>query len=195
MPPGKLVYKQQIENTRQLEAFIAYREMGIVRSLKALEVDLRARWGLHAPCLTTLERWSSRFAWQDRLQQWVTAEAGKTSEVVREATVRIQLDQLQAMQHGLVIAMEVIRRSKSNMPVSTAVQLLSVVSRMRADLLGAAATKIEVSGPDGGPIEIKASVVAVDLSQFTVEQLGRFETLMQEIDTNRAALQETKQLA
>ena len=90
----------------------------------------------------------------------------------------MQLSHLRVAEHALVIAMEVIRRSKSSMSPSTAVQLLGVVDRMRTSLLGSAAQRIELTGPDGGPIEIRANVVAVDLSRFTLEQLSQFEALI-----------------
>ena len=54
------------ETTRQREAFNLYWELGGERSIERLHAELR-RSG-RAPDLRTLYRWSSRFRWQQRLQ-------------------------------------------------------------------------------------------------------------------------------
>lgn len=65
--------RQKGETSKAYTAYIAYRDMGVTRSLRKLHNSYIAPTApQHCPTknLTTIENWSSRYGWQDRIKSY-----------------------------------------------------------------------------------------------------------------------------
>lgn len=72
------------ETAEQSSAFRRYLKMGSGRSLVRLHEELVEEQGEDAPCLRTIENWSSRLSWRARVREFDRARA----EADRERTAR-----------------------------------------------------------------------------------------------------------
>lgn len=75
------------ETSKAFSAYIDYRDMGVSRSLRKLVESYTAP---NAPqdCptknLTTIEGWSSKFKWQDRIAEWEQHQFDKREELLEQ---------------------------------------------------------------------------------------------------------------
>ena len=74
------------EGTRHRRAFDAYYRLGLGRSLRSLQAALGAEGGT-SPSLRTLEHWSTRYHWQDRIADLERA-ARQAEDEARIAAIR-----------------------------------------------------------------------------------------------------------
>lgn len=65
--------RQKGESSKAYSAYIDYRDMGVIRSLRKLHNNYIAPTApQHCPTknLSTIENWSSRYSWQDRIKSY-----------------------------------------------------------------------------------------------------------------------------
>ncbi len=88
-------------SSRQEQAFAVYLEMGPGRSLVALARQLRTERGREqAPSLRTLEGWSGRFRWQERIGE---IERKAREEVERQQVEWVKQHRDRLRQEGLLL--------------------------------------------------------------------------------------------
>jgi hypothetical protein len=135
------------ESTKAFEAFVIYRDMGPDRSLARVAQEL-------GKSKTLIERWSTRDAWVRRVQLWDEEQDRLHRQYLvahRRETDRRQLRIANAMQAKLVErlgTLDVARMSPRDLGY-----WLEVTAKVQRDALGLA-DKLELSGPDGGPIPV-----------------------------------------
>lgn len=84
--------RQPTDTNRSWAAFEIYREMGAMRSLDKLLVLMRERFGQAAPCSRSLDNWSAKFRWQERVQAWDLEQSRLKEEIAQ----KIRLEEYRA---------------------------------------------------------------------------------------------------
>lgn len=137
------------ESSQAFEAFTAYRDMGVDRSLAKVAQQLGKSKAL-------IERWSARDAWVLRVEQWECEQDRLHRQRLiahrRETDLR-QLRIANAMQAKIVqrlADLDVARLSTRDLGY-----WLEVTSDVQRKALGAS-DRIELVGAEGGPIEVAA---------------------------------------
>lgn len=72
------------ESANAYQAYLDYRDLGSGRSLQKLVEKRRQSGGKTTVRLRTLEEWSSRFNWQERVKQYLAEEAAERAETRRK---------------------------------------------------------------------------------------------------------------
>lgn len=161
----RLFERQEKETEKAYAAFSAYLSMGQERSL--LKTAKAVGKGKQM-----IEQWSVRWRWRDR----VSAYNDHLSRVEREATEAIarsraaewltrqeQLKQTEWEMHEKAIAAarkglaKFMENEDAKASLSEIARLLEVASRMGRLASGLATDKTEITGEDGGPIQIELS--------------------------------------
>jgi hypothetical protein len=159
------------ESPQAFEAFAAYRDMGAERSLAKVARQL-------GKSTTLMERWSVGHHWVRRVDAWVV-EADRVhrafllehGRVVSQRLLRVA----GAMQAKLVEALQALDvRTLTPRDVG---YWLDITSKVQRQALGLG-DKVELSGPDGGPVELahlSPAEAAVRLGEIAAEIRRRLE--------------------
>jgi len=158
--------QQSKESNKAFAAFSLYLSMGPERSVRAVGEKLRKSEGL-------IERWSAKYDWVSRVQahashlaaverEAVEAVArGKAAEwlkrqtEVREAEWRLHEKCIAAGEKALAAFME---KEKVYANLADIARILEVGSKMGRLATGMPTDRTEVTGEDGGPIQIEFEV-------------------------------------
>ncbi len=144
------------ETARAYQAFAIYRDMGPERSLAKAGQKLGKN-------LTTITGWSTKYGWVERAAAF-DAEAARRATAKSlddHAEVRARQAQLGRLMQARG-AQRIGQLDPSTLEAKEARMLASDGARIERDALGLG-TKVEVSGPGGGPVET-VTRVTIDLS-------------------------------
>jgi hypothetical protein len=157
--------QQPKESDKAFAAFSLYLSMGAERSLAAVGRRLGKSAGL-------IERWSARWRWTERvaahaahlalvereateaLARGKSAEWLTRQEQVREREWEMHEKCIEAARRGLKVFME---REKVYATLGDIARMLEVASKLGRLAAGMATDKTEVTGEDGGPIQVELS--------------------------------------
>lgn len=144
------------EPTRAYECFATYRDLGPNRTRKAVAEDL----GIS---VTTLKEWFGKHAWEDRVRAYdlerdranrVQLESERLAMRLRHAGAAVFLQKKVAERLALMDPME--------MTPKDAVYALDLSSKLERISRGEESARIEITGKDGGPIELAESLSTDD---------------------------------
>ncbi len=161
--------RREVETDPAWAAFRAYRDMGLERSLAKVAEDL-------GKSLQLMERWSSKHRWVMRS----TAFDIETDRLWMASlnTERRKMAQRQVKTAALAqnkVAQWLLDLNPDELSPNEAARWLEVASKMEQAVLGLP-QRIEVSGADGGPVEI-ASLSPEE----TVMRLRQVQTEIKEL--------------
>ncbi len=162
-----MIFEQQPkESAKAFAAFREYLELGSERSLAEVSRKLNKSGGL-------LARWSSKFAWGERVQAHAlhlavmerevedaltrgkAAEWTGRKEEQREEEWKIRCELIEAGREALRRWKKDERRTGSLEGIARLLELASKLGRLSA---GMATEKTEVTGEDGGAIRVEVNV-------------------------------------
>lgn len=153
------------ESAKHRRAFDAYWELGAERSLARLHQALEAAGS--APTLRTLEEWSSRFQWQDRIGR-LERDAREAADEARITAVR-EMQERQARE-ALLLQQKGAQWLGALEPgdVSAEAAIRAVIEGARLERLsrGEVSERVDLGGPDPA------------LGRFTDDELERLSTLL-----------------
>jgi hypothetical protein len=159
------------ESKEAFEGFVLYRDMGAERSLAKVAKQL-------GKSNTLIERWSARDHWVMRADTWVV-EADRVHRAFllehRRDVDRRLLRIAGAMQAKLVEALQAL--DVHALSPRDLGHWLDVTSKVQRQALGLG-DKVELSGPDGGPIELAGlspEEAAARLAEISAEIRRRLE--------------------
>lgn len=144
------------ESTRAYECFAVYRDLGPNRTRVAAAEQLKVS-------TASLKDWFSRNAWEDRVRAYdlerdranrVRLESERLAMRLRHAGTAVFLQKKVAERLALMDPME--------MTPKDAVYALDLASKLERISRGEDATKIEITGKDGGPIELAEALTTDD---------------------------------
>ena len=140
--------RQEGETRRAYEAFRAFRDLGPLRSLRALTQTAE---GHRVP--THVERWSARWEWRRRADAW-DDERDRVDDAARlEALRTMHANHLRAgpvAMHKALLALDAL--PVDHIPAGAAVRLLDVGARLERDTL-----TVSVAELQGQPSQYQAS--------------------------------------
>lgn len=141
--------RQEKESDPAWEAFTVYRDMGAERSL--------AKTGQHLGKSTVLmEGWSVKHGWVRRAAAWDMEQdrLWRESLVAERRKMAERQARIGAMAEGK-IAQFIVELDPRTLTASEAARWLEVASRLQHQVLGVP-QRVEVSGPDGGPMQVES---------------------------------------
>lgn len=171
------------ERPRQAAAFLAYCEMGPMRSLeklaKRLKEEALLQPGALKVTLATLEKWSSKHSWVERVKLYDAARA-EEKRVKRDAEREKMDDQHAILGSGM--AMKAIRQideliKKGNFGAIASVNLLKISTDLERIARGVPNQQIDLQVSPGDTSYLR-NVVSLDLSKLSNEQLLQLETVI-----------------
>jgi hypothetical protein len=193
--------RQNGESRQALVACNDYLRMGPGRSLASLHARYRTEMDQTAPptkSLRTLKEWSTRFAWQERAEQYdQTIEADKSARV--EKRRRKAMEAGLALDHERIIALKKLaKRLRGYLSDEEKVWLrdykgtgefMHEIERFNAPLVeqyratlddlakekGERKQRTEISGPDGKPIETTSRA---NYANLTTQELRELASLL-----------------
>lgn len=136
------------ESAPAFEAFAKYRDMGADRSLAKVAQEL-------GKSTTLVERWSARDSWVVRVEAWDVEQdrVWRATQIAsRRETGRRQLRIANAIQGRLVDALA--RLDIDTLTARDIAHWLDVSVKVQRQALGQADQRTEVTGANGGPIEL-----------------------------------------
>lgn len=181
----KAAYEQQPgESDKAFAAFKTYRDMGPNRSIAKAGRKL-------GKCTVTLERWATKFTWQERLKEWAAhlakLEAAAMDDQARKHAQEWARRESAEREANWKMAQDLRKRAMAMLefPLATtksrdgktvvnptawnmghAARLAEVATKIAALAVGAPTERAEVTGKDGAPImPIAAGQVIVYLPE------------------------------
>lgn len=162
------------ESTQALAAYTTYRDMGPTRSQEAVAKQL-------AKSRQLISRWSAAHHWQERIAAYECEIAAEAEERAKADRVR-QLEQMRKAQEMLGVELQNIgikaarrKAEKDQIGAYAAVQMVTAGAELQRRAMGEPDQKHEISGKDGGAIEVKQTR---SLAGLTDEELSDLERLV-----------------
>ena len=192
---GGLPFEQQPkESAKAFAAFSIYLSLGPERSLRAVGEMLGKSEGL-------IERWSSKFDWSARVQ----AQEAHLAAVEREATEAMtrtkaarwlakredHRDEEWKLRTELIVAgravLEKFKDGTKGATLGDVARAFELASRLGRLASGMATDRTEITGEDGGPlqIELSAALNKVYGPVGTVVDTGKFEGSMKVLEAGK----------
>jgi hypothetical protein len=139
-------------SARQEKAFVAYLDLGASRSLSELARALQhdpTRTGLRGPSLRTLEGWSVRFRWQERLAD---IERKARLELEHEHVKRVKQHRERLRQEGLLLQQRgsewLEGMNPEDVKANEAIKAIDTGFKLEALALGEATERIGLEAED-----------------------------------------------
>lgn len=158
------------ESSRAFEAFTAFLLLGPIRTRKAAADSL----GVGS---TSLREWHARYAWDDRCRAY---------DIEKQRVLRVEIEaETMAMRKrhaGIAVFMQkkvaegMAQVDPAAMTPKDLAYWLDLASKLERISRGAEVTKVELTGRDGGPIELAEALGAEDrmaLMAKVQEELAR----------------------
>jgi hypothetical protein len=140
-------------------AFQKYRDMGLTRSTGKVAQESRKHKSL-------MDRWSSKYRWVARASAWdVEQDRAWRAEM---ADRRREMANRQARIGSLAeskVAEWLMQVDPQTLSPSEASRLLEVATRLQHQVLGVP-QRVEISGPDGGPMQVEGLTAEETLARL-----------------------------
>jgi hypothetical protein len=162
--------RQESESTAAWRGFVAYRDLGVVRSISAAAAELGKSSKL-------LERWSVEHHWVERAREWDNKcdrvkqkQSLKAIDEMRDRQLEIARLALKLAKIGLERHLKCVNEGAEKLAISPSaiVRLLESSAKIERTCLG------EVRDMD---VEPQPEGPGIDWSVFTVEELEQIRTL------------------